>query len=195
MTITSGAGSQSEKHARRRRNKRVRLRFPVRIEVPEGGGRTRTVRAHTVVVSHAGATLDLDESIPSEAGIQVTPPFGGAILAEVTDAWVDRGSGRHRVSIRLIDPTSWTSPERLHAPAGAGRATESLFLSPKALQMLADYASYLNDTRGDEVTASGAAECIIEEVFLSDAKFQNWFAAKIMEDLQAWEAASVVPAR
>ena len=160
-----------------------------------GGGRARRLHAHTVVVSHAGATLDLDESVPVEAGIQVTPPFGGAILAEVTDAWVDRQSGRHRVSIRLIDPTSWTSPERLSsAPLAAGREAHSLLLSPRAWQMLDDYAAYLCERDGAGRSSTEAAEKVIEQVFLSDADFQNWFAAKIMEDLQAWEETSVLPA-
>ena len=192
---TSGVEGQTDKFARLRKNRRVNMRFPVTVEVPVGGGRSRRLHAHTVVVSHAGATLDLDESIPVEAGIQVTPPFGGAILAEVTDAWVDRSSGRHRVSIRLIDPTSWTSPDRLSAaPVVAGRNAHSLFLSPRAWQMLDDFAAYFAERDGAELSATDAAERIIEQVFLSDANFQNWFAAKIMEDLQAWEEASVVPA-
>lgn len=170
------------------------MRFPVTIEVPVGGGRTRRLDAHTVIVSHAGATLDLDESIPVETGIQVTPPFGGAILAEVTDAWVDGSSGRHRVSVRLIDPSSWTSPDRLaQAPVAAGRDTHSLQLSPRAWQMLDDYAAYLCERGGGaELQHADAAEKMIEQVFLSDANFQNWFAAKIMEDLQAWEESSVI---
>ena len=194
MTETSGAVGQTEKHLRRRKNKRVRMRFPVTIEVPEGGGRTRRVLAQTIIVSHAGATLELDENIPTEAGIQVTPPFGGAILAEVTDAWIDRPSGRRRVSIRLIDPTSWTAPERLAEVSGAGRETGSLFLNPRAWQMLDDYALYLSERDGEDLTAADAAERIIEEMFLSNANFQNWFAAKIMEDLQAWEETSVMRA-
>lgn len=168
------------------------MRFPVTIEVPEGGGRTRRVSAETIIVSHAGATLELDENIPTEAGIQVTPPFGGAILAEVTDSWIDRSSGRRRVSIRLIDPTSWTAPERLAGVSGAGRETGSLCLNPRAWQMLDDYALYLSERDGDDLTAADAAERIIEEMFLSNENFQNWFAAKIMEDLQAWEETSVM---
>ena len=194
MTGTSGANGQAERYRARRRNKRVNVRFPVTVEVPLGGGRTRRLLAHTVVVSHAGATLDLDVSIPVETGIQVTPPFGGAILAEVTDAWVDRPTGRQRVSVRLIDPSSWTSPDRLtQAPAAAARDQHSLLLSPRAWQMLDDYAAYLCERGdGDELDAADAAEKIIEHVFLSDPNFQNWFAAKIMEDLQAWEEASVI---
>ena len=194
MTGTSGAVGQTEKHCRRRKNKRVRMRFPVTIEVPEGGGRTRRVLAETIIVSHAGATLELDENIPTEAGIQVTPPFGGAILAEVTDAWIDRSSGRRRVSIRLIDPTSWTAPERLTEVSGAGRETESLCLNPRAWQMLNDYALYLSERDSEDLTAADAAERIIEEMFLSNENFQNWFAAKIMEDLQTWEETSVTRA-
>ncbi len=194
MTGTSGVRGQTEKHVRQRKNKRVRVRFPVTVEVPEGGDRARKLTAHTVVVSHAGATLDMDESVAVGAGIQVRPPFGGTILAEVTDAWLDHASGRHRIGIRLIDPASWTSPERLQTPTVAARDAGSLHLSPRAWQMLDDYTAYLSEREDAEMTATGAAERIIEEIFLSDANFQNWFATKIMEDLQAWEEASVTRA-
>ena len=193
MTGTGGAKGQTERYRGRRKNKRVNMRFPVTVEVPLGGGRTRRMVAHTVVVSHAGATLDLGESIPVETGVQVTPPFGGSILAEVTDAWVDRLTNRHRVSVRLIDPSSWTSPERLaQTSVNADRPTHSLLLSPRAWQMLDDYTAYLCERGGTVVTPADAAERIIEHVFLSDPDFQNWFAAKIMEDLQAWEESSVI---
>lgn len=196
MTRAGGAEGQTERFRGRRKNKRVNMRFPVTVEVPVGGGRTRRLQAHTVVVSHAGATLDLPESIPVETGVQVTPPFGGSILAEVTDAWVDGLTNRHRVSVRLIDPSSWTSPERLtQTPAVAARPAHTLMLSPRAWQMLDDYTAYLCERGGAETRPADAAERIIEHVFLSDPDFQNWFAAKIMEDLQAWEESSVTESR
>lgn len=192
MKGTDGTRGQTDKSgSKRRKNKRVRVRFPVTVELPVGGGRTRKLQAHTVVVSHAGATLDLAESIPAESGIQVTPPFGGAILAEVTDAWIDRPSGRHRVSIRLIDPTSWTAPERLEGVAIEDGGAESMLLSPRSRQMLDDYTAYLSERDDAALSPTQAVEKIIEEVFLTDALFQNWFASKIMEDLQAWEESSV----
>ena len=183
--------SQSERHVRARKNRRIRLRFPVTVEVPAGEGRTRVLKAHTIIVSHAGATLDMDETIPVEMGLQVMPPFGGAILAEVNDAWVDTRTGRHCVSIRLIDPPSWTSPERLTMPRDSISETASLSVPLRVWHMLAEYAAYLNETAGSEFTLGEAAEKIFEQTFLSDAKFQDWFAGKIMEDLQSWEEMSV----
>ena len=46
-----------------RRNKRVRMRFPVWVELPLESGRRWALQAHTIVVSRAGATLDVDEPI------------------------------------------------------------------------------------------------------------------------------------
>ena len=191
MTVRASNRRQTE---RPRRNRRIRMRFPVTVEVPTDDGRTRVLKAHTVVVSHAGATLDMDEPIPLEMGVQVTPPFGGTILAEVNGGWVDRATGHHRVSIRLIDPVSWTSPERLAVPAAAAGARKeqvSLGVHVRVWQMLAEYTAYLNETGAGALTLGQAAEKIMEDVFLSDVKFQDWFAAKIMEDLQAWEKVSV----
>src|SRR5918912_3092589 len=90
--------SRQERGAKLRRNKRVRVRFPIRVETPLGDGRTRVLCAHTVVVSHAGATLDVDEPIALGMGLQVSPPFGGSLLAEGNGAWLDGETRRHRVS-------------------------------------------------------------------------------------------------
>lgn len=191
MNEQGNGNRQTERPHKLRRNVRVNMRFPVRIEVPSGGGRTRVLHAYTVVVSHAGATLDMDETIPLEMGLQVTPPFGGTILAEVNGAWLDRRTGRHRVSIRLIDPTAWTAPERLMVP-DACVETVGVQLHPRVWQLLAEYSSFLNETRGGRRTPSEAAERMLEESILADLGFQDWLAAKIMEDLKAWEDVSVV---
>lgn len=185
------AQRQTERKHKMRRNTRVNIRFPITVEVPSGSGRTRVLKAETVVVSHAGATLDMDETIPLEMGLQVTPPFGGTILAEVNGAWVDQRTGRHRVSIRLIDPTAWTSPERLKV-ADAEAETVAVGLHPRAWQLLAEYTAFLNETNGGALAPGEAAQRIVEEAIVADVRFQDWFAAKIMEDLKAWEEVSVL---
>lgn len=195
MTAKEINFNQTERPARPRRNKRVRVCFPVTVEVPAGGGRTRVQKAHTVIVSHAGATLDMDESIPEGMGVQVMPPFGGTLLAEVNDAWVDGTTGRHRVSIRLIHPVSWTSPERLSALRDEDPEEVTLGLHPRVWQMLAEYTTFLNETdtvAGAALTPAEAVAKILEETFLTDPKFQDWFAEKIFEDLRSWEESSVL---
>lgn len=187
MTVEQSKGRQTERKTISRRNRRIKLRFPVWLAVPSGDERTQALQAHTVVVSHAGATLDLDEAIPVGLGLQVSPPFGGTILAEVSDAWVDRESGRHRISIRLLDPVAWTSTDRFSVPGCVVTEWVRLGIHPRLGQMLTDYTDYLNATAGGGVTPSVAAESILEKAFLSDGDFQNWLAAKIMDDLSAWE--------
>lgn len=193
MTVEQSKGCQTERRTVSRRNRRVRLRFPVWLAVPSADERTQAVLAHTIVVSHAGATLELDESVPVGLGLQVSPPFGGNILAEVSGAWVDAESGRNRISIRLIDPVSWTSPERFEVAGCVLTDWVRLGIHPRLGQMLSDYTDYLNATEGSGVTTSLAAERILEKAFLSDTDFQNWLAAKIMEELSAWEESQVRP--
>jgi hypothetical protein len=176
-----------ERGANLRRNKRVRMRFPVRVEVPVDEGRTRVLQAHTVVVSHAGATLDMDEPIPIGMGLQVSPPFGGSLLAEVNGLWVDGESGRHRVSIRLLDPLSWTSPERFVASPGHVSEQVSVRVHPWLWQMLGEYTAYLNETAAEASDPDSVAEGILERALMADEQFQKWFAAKITEDIEAWE--------
>jgi hypothetical protein len=163
------------------------MRFPIRVEVPVDDGRTRVMQAHTVVVSHAGATLDMDEPIPVGMGLQVSPPFGGSLLAEVNGLWVDAESGRHRVSIRLLDPLSWTSPERFIAPARYEPESVGVAIHPWVWQMLGEYTAYLNETAAEASPPDKVAEGILERAFVADEQFQKWFAAKITEDIEAWE--------
>jgi hypothetical protein len=178
---------QQERGANLRRNKRVRMRFPVRVEVPIDEGRTRVLQAHTVVVSHAGATLDVDEPIPEGMGLQVSPPFGGSLLAEVNGVWVDAESGRHRISIRLLDPLSWTAPERFVAAPGHEPEGVGIRIHPWVRQMLGEYTNYLNETSPEASSTDAVAESILERALLADGQFQKWFAAKITEDIEAWE--------
>ena len=167
------------------------MHFPLRVEVPTDDGGTRVLSARTVVVSHAGATLDVDEPIPEGMGLQVSPPFGGSLLAEVNGVWVDGESGRHRVSIRLLDPLSWTAPERfsaspVHQPEGVG-----ISIHPWVWQMLGEYMAYLHETAEEASTPDRVAEGILERALLADGPFQEWFAAKITEDIEAWEEGCV----
>lgn len=163
------------------------MRFPVRVEVPVDDERTRVLHAHTVVVSHAGATLDVDEPIPEGLGLQVSPPFGGSLLAEVNAVWMDAESGRHRVSIRLLDPPSWTSPERFIASPGHEPERVSVRIHPWLWQMLGEYTAYLNEKAATDSTPDMVAEGILENALRADAQFQKWFTAKITEDIEAWE--------
>jgi hypothetical protein len=195
MTVEQSRGRQTERKNVSRSNKRIGLRFPVWLAVPSGDERTQALQAHTVIVSHAGATLELDEEIPVGMGLQVSPPFGGTILAEVTDAWVHSDNGRHRISIRLIDPVAWTSPDRFSVSGSVVTEWVRLGIHPRLGQMLTDYTDYLNATKGGGVTPSVAAENILERAFLSDGNFQDWLAAKIMEDLSAWEETFVLEGR
>jgi hypothetical protein len=163
------------------------MRFPLRVEVPIDDGRTRVLHAHTVVVSHAGATLDLDEPIPEGMGLQVSPPFGGSLLAEVNGVWIDSESGRHRVSIRLLDPLSWTSPERFVSSPDQEPERVNVQIHPWVRQMLCEYMTYVNETSSEASTLDRVAEAMLEKALLTDEPFQRWFTAKITEDIEAWE--------
>ena len=163
------------------------MRFPVRVEVPIDDGRTRVLHTHTVVVSHAGATLDVDEPIPEGMGLQVSPPFGGSLLAEVNGVWIDGETGRHRVSIRLLDPLSWTSPERFVSSPEHEPESVNVRIHPWVWQMLGEYTSYVNESSTEASTPDKVAEGLLEKVLLSDERFQKWFTVKITEDIEAWE--------
>jgi len=191
MISEQGNHLHANGRANGRRNRRVNMRFPVSLEVPSDDGGTLSIKAHTVVVSHAGATLDLDVAVPTGTGLQVSPPFGGTLLAEVNGGWVDKETGRRRVSIRLIDPPSWTSPERFSVPVGEPSERLGLLARPGVARMLAEYTAYMCEVTGEAKSVEEVAGEVLERALLSDEQFQQWFSAKILEDLQAWEDAFV----
>lgn len=159
----------------------MRMHFPVVIEVPTACGRLRELRGRTVLASCAGATLELDETIPIGMGVMVSPPFGGALLAEVTGTLVDQATGRHRISISLIDPVTWTSSERPHISDFLSVGSQLVKLDYKVRQMLNDQAVLASETSRSKQCMDEAAEKILKRSFLADGRFQNWLMSRISE--------------
>jgi hypothetical protein len=53
--------------------------------------------------------------------------------------------------------------------------------------MLGEYTAYLDETAEEASTPARVVEGILERALPADAPFQEWFAAKITEDIEAWE--------
>ncbi|MDQ3918139.1 MAG: hypothetical protein M3348_06640, partial [Acidobacteriota bacterium] len=90
-------------------------------------------------------------------------------------------------SIRLLDPLSWTSPDRFVSSPGHEPERVSVGVHPWVWQMLGEYTEYLNETAASASTPDRVAEGILENAQLADAQFQKWFTEKITEDIEAWE--------
>ena len=93
--------------SQRPRSPRVPVNFAVELEGDDADGGHFHVTAEAVRVSRGGATLVTD--VPAHAGlkVQLTPPFGRALAAEVNGVWTDEADGRQRIGVRLLDPNGW----------------------------------------------------------------------------------------
>ncbi len=76
-------------------------------------------------------------------------------------------------------------------PASHEPERVSVRIHPWVLQTLGEYTNYLNETGAGADSPDRVAEGILERALLADEEFQKWFAAKIMEDIEAWEEAYV----
>jgi hypothetical protein len=96
-----------ENSARRPRSPRVPVNFFVEIEGRAAGGAPFRVLAEAVKVSRGGGTLKTDVKANVGTVLRLTPPFGGAIEAEVNGVWFDESDGEQRVGIKLLEANGW----------------------------------------------------------------------------------------
>jgi hypothetical protein len=97
----------TERRAQRPRSPRVPVNFSVEIEGSTGEGKFYKVQATAVRVSRGGATLITDAGVAVGDAVRLTPPFGGALDAEVNGVWADAEDGTQRVGVKLLDPHGW----------------------------------------------------------------------------------------
>ncbi|MFL6335119.1 MAG: PilZ domain-containing protein [Pyrinomonadaceae bacterium] len=91
----------------RPRSPRVPVNFTVELEGTRDDGTTFKVSAEAVRVSRGGATLITD--IPAHVGlkVQLTPPFGRSLDAEVNGVWTEGEESLQHIGVRLLDPNGW----------------------------------------------------------------------------------------
>jgi uncharacterized protein YbaR (Trm112 family) len=175
----------------RRKNKRIELRFRIKIEIPKMNGRVQSFTAETISVSKSGAIIDCNRELTAGMGIQIKPPFGEPILAEVNEHWIDKKTGNQHVSIRLIDPQEWSSPLKGVVERQLKRRLHPVKLNTKVYHQLKEYIGYLCETDRWNYKIRETIEMILEKHMREDQNFQKWQEEKIMEELQAWQDKSV----
>jgi PilZ domain-containing protein len=93
--------------SQRPRSPRVPVEFSLNMEGETSAGEHFNVTAQAVKISRGGATLIVDVDVPVGAIVQLAPPFGGTLQAEVNGAWLDPIDGRSRIGIKLLDSDGW----------------------------------------------------------------------------------------
>jgi len=93
--------------SQRPRSPRVPVEFALGVEGKTAAGEPFNVRAQAIKISRAGATLVLGEDVALGSIVQLTPPFGRVLDAEVNGVWIDQIDGRRRVGVKLLDADGW----------------------------------------------------------------------------------------
>ena len=93
--------------SQRPRSPRVPVEFALEVEGMDAGGKPFHAKAKATKISRGGATLLLDVDIVVGSTVQLIPPFGGKLTAEVNGAWVDDIDGNRRIGVKLLDANGW----------------------------------------------------------------------------------------
>ena len=93
--------------AQRPRSPRVPVNFPVELEGRTTADQPFRISAEAVRVSRGGATLITEIEVEPGTRVQLTPPFGRALSAEVNGVWVDETDGRQRIGVKLLEENGW----------------------------------------------------------------------------------------
>lgn len=93
--------------SQRPRSPRVPVEFAIEVEGQTVSGEPFHVTAQAVRISRGGATLILDVEVAVGAIVELIPPFGGKLRAEVNGAWRDQIDGSARIGVRLLDADGW----------------------------------------------------------------------------------------
>jgi hypothetical protein len=93
--------------SQRPRSPRVPVEFALDVEGTDQAGNKFQTKATATKISRGGATLLIDIDIALGAVVQLVPPFGGTLEAEVNGAWIDEIDGKRRIGVKLLDADGW----------------------------------------------------------------------------------------
>jgi hypothetical protein len=93
--------------SQRPRSPRVPVEFALGVKGMTAAGEPFEVPAKAVKISRAGATILMDADVSVGSILQLMPPFGQELDAEVNGVWTDPLDGRRRVGVKLLDEDGW----------------------------------------------------------------------------------------
>ena len=91
----------------RPRSPRVPVEFDLNVEGTDAAGKAFQAKAKAVKISRGGATLLMDVDVPVGSTLDLVPPFGGKLQAEVNGSWIDDIDGNRRIGVKLLDANGW----------------------------------------------------------------------------------------
>src|SRR4026207_1112681 len=82
--------------SQRPRSPRVPVEFALDVEGTDSAGKSFQAKATATKISRGGATLLLDVDIAVGSTVQLVPPFGGKLTAEVNGSWIANTAAQRR---------------------------------------------------------------------------------------------------
>ena len=93
--------------SQRPRSPRVPVEFALEVEGTDAAGQPFKVQAKATKISRGGATLLIDVDVAVGSTVNLVPPFGGTLTAEVNGSWIDDIDGNRRIGVKLLDANGW----------------------------------------------------------------------------------------
>lgn len=93
--------------SQRPRSPRVPVEFALDVEGIDRSGNSFQTQAKATRISRGGATLVVDIDVVVGSTVQLVPPFGGKLSAEVNGSWIDDLDGGRRIGVKLLDANGW----------------------------------------------------------------------------------------
>ena len=93
--------------SQRPRSPRVPVEFALEVHGTDAAGQPFQSPAKATKISRGGATLQIDVDVAVGSTVQLVPPFGGQLRAEVNGSWIDDIDGDRRIGVKLLDANGW----------------------------------------------------------------------------------------
>jgi hypothetical protein len=95
--------------SQRPRSPRVPVAFDLIVEGTDAAGNPFSVQAQATKISRGGATIALETRVDLALGskLNLVPPFGGKLEAEVNGSWDDELDSRRRIGVKLLSDEGW----------------------------------------------------------------------------------------
>ncbi|MFN2532539.1 MAG: PilZ domain-containing protein [Pyrinomonadaceae bacterium] len=93
--------------SQRPRSPRVPVEFALEVEGSDSDGNPFRVKAQAIKISRGGATIVLDVDMAVGTIVQLVPPFGQKLEAQVNGAWTDSITQRKYIGVKLLGEDGW----------------------------------------------------------------------------------------
>ena len=93
--------------SQRPRSPRIPVDFALDVEGTDASGKSFQTKAKAIKISRGGATLLMDVDVAVGSTLELVPPFGGKLQAEVNGSWIDDIDGNRRIGVKLLDANGW----------------------------------------------------------------------------------------